>query len=429
VRILYLNHTGQMSGGERSLLLLLDGLPDETIGILACPEGPLADAAKIDDVPRVPVTGTAGSLKLHPVYTPVAVRELMRAALQVRQACNDLGVDLVHANSIRAGLIAAMARRLGGPPAIAHIRDVLPRGAVSHATMRWLFAGSDAIVANSNYTMEHLRVSLEGMRTWVVYNPVDLARFDRRRTDPTSIRTELGLSKRTSLLSVVAQITPWKGQDLAIKVLSGLRQGGHDVHLALAGSAKFVDKATRYDNEAYLTRLHELIAELDLGEHVSFLGEREDVPEIIAASTLLLMPSWQEPFGRAIIEGMAMGAAVVATSVGGTGEIITDSVDGMLVPPHEPDRWVSVLDGLLADPGRLEELGAAGHARARAFSRERHVEAMLDIYTALAPIAQRGAPSSGRAGGRASHLHPLHETPAGQDAATALSRLGRLGPA
>jgi L-malate glycosyltransferase len=382
VRILHLNHTGQMSGGERSLMLLLSGLPDETLGILACPEGPLMEAAHAEGIPRVPVTGTAGSLKLHPVYTPLAVRDLTRAALQVRRACDELSIDLVHANSIRAGLIAALARRLGGPPAISHIRDVLPPSAVSRATMRWLFAGSDAIVANSNYTMENLRITSKRMRTWVVYNPVDLTRFDRERVDSSAIRRELGLSAQTSLLTVVAQITPWKAQDLAIQALAGLRKRGHDVHLALAGSAKFVDKATRFDNEAYLTRLHELIAELELAEHVSFLGEREDVPAIMAASQLLLMPSWQEPFGRTIIEGMAMGTAVVATSVGGTGEIITDSVDGLLVSPHKTDHWVKALDSLLADPDRRRELGAAGQLRAQAFSCQRHVEARLSVYSA-----------------------------------------------
>jgi glycosyltransferase involved in cell wall biosynthesis len=391
MRILYLNHTSQMSGGERSLMLLLNGLPDGMLGIMACPDGPLAQAAHADGIPRIPVTGTAGSLKLHPVYTPLAVRDLTHAALEVRQACDELSIDLVHANSIRAGLIAALARRLGGPPSIAHIRDVLPPSALSHLTVRGIYAGSDSIVANSRYTMEHLRIpSMRARaRTRVVYNPVDLVRFDRGQVEPEQIRQELGLAPRTSLLSVVAQITPWKGQDTAIAAVADLRDRGHDVHLALVGSAKFVDKATRFDNEAYSARLQTLIAELKLTEHVSFLGEREDVPAIMAASKLLLMPSWQEPFGRTVIEGMAMGTAVVATSVGGTGEIITDSVDGLLVQPRDTQAWVQALDRLLADPRQLEVLSSAGQARAQAFSRQRHVEAMRGIYLELAPPRER----------------------------------------
>ncbi|HEY3827969.1 MAG TPA: glycosyltransferase family 4 protein [Solirubrobacteraceae bacterium] len=374
-----------MSGGERSLLLLLRGLPDDILPVLACPEGPLDRAARAVDVPWVRVTGTAGSLKLHPIYTPRAVRELLRAALEVRRACDELGIDVVHANSIRAGLIAALARRLGGPAVVAHIRDVLPAGAMSTVTGRLLGASADVIVANSRYTREHLPAGAIRSRTKVVHNPVDLNRFDPDRVDRSQIRDELGLGKDAHLLTMVAQITPWKGQDTAIKALAGLRGRGHDAHLALAGSAKFVDKATRFDNEAYLQHLHGLIGELGLDRQVSFLGEREDVPAILAATDVLLMPSWQEPFGRAIIEAMAMGTAVVATDVGGAAEIITDDVDGLLLPPTEPRRWVTALDRLLTDPQRLQGLGAAGLGRADAFAVERHVKAILDVYAPLKP--------------------------------------------
>jgi glycosyltransferase involved in cell wall biosynthesis len=387
VRILYLNHTSQMSGGERSLMLLLSGLPDEVLPILACPPGTLAGAARTADVPWVPVTGTAGSLKLHPLYTAQAVRDLSRAAVEVRRACDELSIDLVHANSIRAGLIAALARRLGGPPTVVHLRDVLPPGAVSAVTMRSLCAGADAIVANSRYTYEHQPVLSGRARTWIVHNPVNLDQFDRVRLDGSTVRRELGLAKQVKLLSVVAQITPWKGQDTAIGALAELRRRGHDAHLALVGSAKFVDKATRFDNEAYLDTLYDLIADLGVSEHVSFLGEREDIPDIMVATDVLLMPSWQEPFGRAIIEAMAVGTPVVATSVGGTNEIVTDGVDGLLVSPTEPDRWAQVLDNLLGDPQTLRVLGAAGCARAHDFALQRHVPAMLEVYSSVMPVA------------------------------------------
>jgi glycosyltransferase involved in cell wall biosynthesis len=391
LRILYLNHTSQVSGGERSLLLLLHGLPDEAIAVLACPDGPLANAAHAAAMPWVPVTGTAGSLKLHPIYTAQTVRDLSRAALEVRHACDEMGIDLIHANSIRAGLIAALARRLGGPPTVAHIRDVLPRSPLSRLTVKALLAGSDAIIANSRYTLEHLEISSTQTPTSVVHNPVDIDRFDRTQVDPKALRRELRLDDESRLLIVVAQITPWKGQDTAIRAVAGLRRRGHNVHLALAGSAKFVAKETRYDNEGYLRSLHALIAELGVTEHVSFLGEREDVPSIMAAATALLMPSWHEPFGRAIIESMAMQTAVVATDVGGTGEIITDDVDGLLVPPTEPDCWVQALDALLTDPARLRRISTAGHERAAAFALEHHVEAILRVYAVAAPMA--GAPS------------------------------------
>ena len=271
IRALYLNHTDQMSGGERSLMLLLEGLPDSVLPILACPEGPLATVGRAADVPWVPVRGTAGSLKLHPVYTPAAVTDLLRAALEVRRASDELSIDLIHANSIRAGLVAALARRLGGPPVLAHVRDVLPPGAISTMTSRLLGAGADVVVANSEYTRSHLPLDSGTASTEVVHNPVDLDRFDRSRVDALAVRRELGLAEGTRLLAVVAQITPWKGQDTAIEALAGLRRQGHDAHLALVGSAKFVDKATRFDNDRYLGQLRELVVGLGLERQVSIL--------------------------------------------------------------------------------------------------------------------------------------------------------------
>lgn len=393
MRTLYLNHTSQMSGGEHSLMLLLQGLPDEVLPILGCPEGPLESAGRAVDIPWVPITGTAGSLKLHPLYTAAAVRDLTHAALEVRQTCNELSIDLIHANSIRAGLVAAVARRLGAPPVLAHVRDVLPPGAVSTVTGRLLALGADVVVANSLYTREHLPTDAARLRTQVVHNPVDLDRFDPARVDPDAVRDELGLDDRTPLLAVVAQITPWKGQDTAIAALSALRARGRRAHLALVGSAKFVDKATRFDNEAYTHSLRQLTAELKLEDQVSFLGERDDVPAIMAATDVLLMPSWQEPFGRAIIEAMAVGTAVLATDVGGPTEIITDGIDGTLAPPREPQRWAEILDDLLSDPERLAAMGAAGRKRARAFAVDSHVDAIVDIYAALAPSPRAVVPA------------------------------------
>ena len=108
------------------------------------------------------------------------------------------------------------------------------------------------------------------------------------------------------LLGVVAQLSPWKGQDTAIEALRILREQGIDAHLLLIGSAKFVARATRFDNEGYVAGLRRLVADAGLQDHVTWLGEREDVPELVRALDVLLLPSWEEPFGRALIEAMAL---------------------------------------------------------------------------------------------------------------------------
>src|SRR5665811_2295147 len=127
------------------------------------------------------------------------------------------------------------------------------------------------------------------------------------------LRREAAVPAEATVLSVVAQLTPWKGQDDAVRALAGLVAAGQHAVLLLAGSAKFAGEGTQFDNVGFERRLHELAVELGVADRVRFLGERDDVPAILAASDLLLVPSWREAFGRIVVEGMAMGVAVVAT--------------------------------------------------------------------------------------------------------------------
>ncbi len=183
------------------------------------------------------------------------------------------------------------------------------------------------------------------------------------------------------LLGVVAQLSPWKGQDTAIEALRLLSAEDIDAHLLLIGSAKFVARATRFDNEAYVARLHRLIADAGLEDRVSWLGEREDVPELVRALDVLLLPSWEEPFGRALIEAMALGVPVVSTNVGGPPEIVEDGREGFLVPPRDPAAWAASIRRVAESATLASEMGEAGRLRVKqSFTVEHQTAAMLAVY-------------------------------------------------
>jgi L-malate glycosyltransferase len=286
----------------------------------------------------------------------------------------------VHANSIRAGIVLG----LGLSPraaTVVHVRDCLPPGALTSATMRLISATATTIVANSRYTAASVRAAAPAARIEVVHNPVDLTRWDPARFDRDAARARLGRAGTRMLLGVVAQVTPWKGQDTAIAALAQLCREGVDAHLLLIGSAKFLASATRFDNERYVAHLRELIAAAGLEDRVSWMGEREDVPELMRALDMLLLPSWEEPFGRALIEAMAMGVPVLATDVGGPREIIEDGREGYLLGPRRAELWARAAAVLAADGDLRTRMGRAGRERVReAFTIEHHVAAILDVY-------------------------------------------------
>ena len=385
MRVIYVNHTAEVSGGERSLLALLGALPERVQPVLATPVGPLREAAAAAGIETAPITGTAGSLRLHPVHTPRSLGELALAGAQVRRLARSRHAALVHANSIRAGVALAAARLSRPAPGIArivHIRDCLPRGLVSDATLRLIGASATVVLANSRYTAQSVLAVAPQARVEVAYSPVDLDRFDPARIDRAQARARVGgAGERELLLGVVAQLTPWKGQDTAIEALELLRKRGVDAHLLLIGSAKFLARAARHDNAAYIARLRAMVSAAQLYDRVSWLGEREDVPELMRALDVLLLPSTEEPFGRAVVEAMAMEVPVLATDVGGPRELVREGQDGRLLPPRAPQAWASALEELAADRDMRAAMGRAGRERARGhFSLERHVEAVVGAY-------------------------------------------------
>jgi glycosyltransferase involved in cell wall biosynthesis len=370
VRILYLNHTSHMSGGERSLLELLDALPGDIEPHVACPPGALADAIASRGIAWHTLAGTDGSLKLHPIHTPRTVVELARATRAVRGLCRRHRIDVVHANSIRASLVASGADAAGGAPAVAHVRDCLPSGAVSSLVARIIRARAARVVANSAYTLDRFGAGESGV---VVHNSVDQTRFAARPASSSS--------NGSFTLGVVAQLTPWKGQDDAVRALALVRAHHPNARLVLAGSAKFVSAQTRFDNKTFVRDLKALIADLGVADAVEFAGECEDVVSIYRGLDAVLVPSWEEPFGRAVIESMAMGVPVIATDVGGTAEIVDDRRTGLLAPPRSPERWAAAVRELIENPRlRVALAEAGGREVARRFRPEHHAEAMIAVY-------------------------------------------------
>jgi L-malate glycosyltransferase len=381
MRVLYVNHTATVGGGEHSLVELLSGLPDDVSPTLACPEGDLARVARRLGTPVTTIAEATPSFRVDPIQTSRGLANLGRAAIAVRRAARRAHADLVHANSVRAGLIAAPFSRLGGPPLVVHVRDCLPSGAAAELTRRVIGVEAAIVLANSRYTAASFAPNGSRVTVRTVYNSVDLAVFDPALVNRAEARARIGLEPRAAALGVVAQITPWKAQDDAIRILAALRRRVPGARLLIVGEAKFARGSEMFDNPAFERSLHGLIRDLGLDGAVSFLGERTDVPQILRALDLLLVPSWEEPFGRSVIEAMSMKTPVLATSVGGPAEIVTDGIDGILLSPRKPERWAEAAARLLEAPDSLSEMTEAGRRTAAArFSREAHVRAVLAAY-------------------------------------------------
>jgi glycosyltransferase involved in cell wall biosynthesis len=168
-----------------------------------------------------------------------------------------------------------------------------------------------------------------------------------------------------------------KGQDLFL-----------DAAARVAGQiadARFVIAGERYSNKpesrAFEADLVERANTPPLACRTHLLGYRDDIPSLLTDLDVLVVPSRQEPLSRVLLEGLATGAAAVATAVGGTPEILVEGEHGLMVPPDDPERMAEAITRLLGNPSMCDKMRTAGPPRAREmFSPPRQIEALRKLY-------------------------------------------------
>jgi L-malate glycosyltransferase len=394
MRILFANHTSAWSGAEVSLMRVVQVLRGHHDVSVACPsDGPLAEAVELAGIQRLPMPAVEASLRVHPLRTAAGLGQFGAGGVALARAAKRFRADVIHANTLRAGLIGAVALRLGSPPVVVRAHEHLPLTPLGRAARSVMVRTASAVVAVSDYTARWFNDGLAHPVATRVYNSIDHARFDPQHVGPAGLRDELGLAAEAPLLGQVAQITPWKCQDTSIRALAELRRGGLNAHLLIVGGIAFRGRGVRHDNHGFLRALHRLVDELAVRGAVHFLGQRGDVPEIMRELDLSLLPSWGEPFGLVTVESMALGTPPLVSARGAGPELVEDGVSGRVLAPKRPEAWAVAASELLEDPQALRRLGERGPVAAARFRDDVHAREMLAIYERAAGAPVRGAPS------------------------------------
>lgn len=385
MRIIYLNHSGKVSGGEISLLTSLRGLKrkKEIEPILVCPgKGYLKQRAQSMGLPVMEIESFEAGFTKNPLAILGYGVKLLRIGTRFATITKEFNADLIDANSVRAGLVACASTLFHKAPIVVHVRDCMPRNRIGNLTRRIIADRASKIVVNSSYVAHHF--ALDGFmfrKIDVVYNPLDLSTFDPERVDDSQFKKIFKVNSSYPLLGVVGQISPWKGLADVIRAMPKVLSSFPEARLLVIGEPKFDTASARYNNIAYLKELKSLVEELNLKKEVIFTGERSDIPEVMKAIDLLILASWEEPFGRSLIEAMAMEKPVISTNIGGPTEIIEDEVTGVLVPPKNPDKIAQAVIQLALKPKKSKEMGRRGRKEIQQrFNTDTYVARMLAIY-------------------------------------------------
>jgi glycosyltransferase involved in cell wall biosynthesis len=211
-----------------------------------------------------------------------------------------------------------------------------------------------AIIYNARVSAaQHARLGFDPSRAVVIPNGFDCAQFRPRPEARPRLRGQLGIDPARAVIGLVARAHPMKDPGNLVRAAASLQARGHAIHLVIVGSG--LDQTNR--------ELAELVRECGLGAQVSLLGERTDIPEVVAGFDVAALSSaWGEGFPNVLGEAMACGVPCVATDVGDCGWVI--GPHGAIVPPRQSEALADALARLLElEPDARRQLGLAGRAR------------------------------------------------------------------
>lgn len=288
----------------------------------------------------------------------------LRAALQLAAYYRRHRFDLMHTHNIKAGLIGRVTAGLVRAPRIVHTvhgmpfdRETPAAQRYAHVSLEWLACRFvDRVFVQSDEDEATLLAHRVVPRARVVKigNGVSLTRFDPGAADRARVRAELELAEDDVLFVSAGRLVREKGFVELAQAAARARAVNPRVRLAIAGP-RDPEKADALDED-------DLAAARAGG--VSFLGERTDMPDVYAAADVVVLASWHEGLPRVLIEGAAMGRALLASDARGCREVVVAPEGGERVPVRSPEALAAAMLRLAADPARRAAAGAFNRHRA-----------------------------------------------------------------
>jgi glycosyltransferase involved in cell wall biosynthesis len=306
--------------------------------------------------------------------------EQLQYALLDELAAASVEPDLVHANSMEAAVLGSMVALDRDVPLVGTFHEQAPEDAAlgrGRTRLTYGLLPLDCVLAGSRFYAEKAVAGGAGDRVRLVYHGVDAARF--ARADPHAARERFGVPHEAFTVAFAGRFSPRKGARDLIAASARVRARVPGLRVLLAGSCN--SGSTEYrdamlaDVEAFglagVVSVHE-----DLGI--------DDVPALFAAADVVAQPSYAEGLGLAMIEAMAAGRPVVTTDIDGVREVVTNGIDGVLVPPGDIDAVAREIGRLHDDPATATALAERAvrtvHER---FSYDRMLDEIEAAYAAV----------------------------------------------
>lgn len=292
-------------------------------------------------------------------------------------------IDIIHGTEKpRDAFYGLLLARLVGARSIVHLHvkvdtwmSPLTRFAMRHA---------DALIGVSPFVAESaISKGYPRHKVHYVLNSLEAHRWDPT-IDGGGVRQEFGIARDVPVLAIISRLFPWKGHSELLKALRQVKEQGYDFKLLLVGED---DPRATPGQRSYMAELKQLAQSLNLADRVIFTGFRKDIAQILSASDVFAMPSFEEPCAVAYLEAMAMRKPVVALESGGTPRLIDHGKAGLLSTPYDVEQLAANIITLLQNPESRVQMGTYARERVEEyFTPTRMADDVLQVYSKLLAI-------------------------------------------
>jgi glycosyltransferase involved in cell wall biosynthesis len=363
LKVLQLIPTLDRSGAEKQMVLLAEGLPRDRFQVEVAALTRLGPLEAELNTAGVPVTAIGKRFKLDPIALANLARFLKSNAF-----------DVVQTWIFAANTYGRVAARMAGVPVVvvAEMAVDLWKGRFARSVDRRLATWCDRLVGNSHAVVDYYRdLGVPDDRLAMIYSGV--SDEEPPTIDPRAIRADLGFEVDAPLILFAGRLAEQKRVDDLLKALDLLQHVQPDVRTVIAGDGPL------------RVRLEETAHAYHLDGRVKFLGHRNDIPRLLAAADLVVLPSAYEGLPNVVLEAMRFRKPVVATRAPGTTEVIIDGQTGLLVPIGDAPLLARAIRDVVRDRVLASKLGEAGRARVEGqFRVDTMVAQFASLYEGLA---------------------------------------------
>lgn len=281
--------------------------------------------------------------------------------------------QIVHLHMLKATILGGLAARFAGKTKTIltkHYTDELSKhNKIVNILDNFFTKNADNVAAISDYVKNDLiKLSVPESKITVILNGTDLKAFDKLSECYFPLPdSELG---GKFLIGTVGSLTARKGHRYLLQALQIVLRKHPNLHLIIAGEGPEREK------------LENLIEEMKIKNNVTMLGFKENIAPLLRKIDVYIHPSVNEPFGIAILEAMAAGKCVIASSVEGVPEIITEGENGLLVPATDVESLAQAISTALDNLSQTKRMGQSGRKKVEdTFSIEKTVENYQNLYS------------------------------------------------